>query len=308
MSRFSLARLGRFKSNHFRSARVDVHLFSTRDIDASTLIRAQKTSFIISVDELEKVRGSCVLIDARLRKNYEKRHIPGAVNVDLYIYHWADSTPAGLRAFADQLTKIFAWAGVKNDKRIVFYDDVSGMYAARGVWLLRYLGHSGASMLDGGFRAWMRRGLPTEGGPVLLRAGRFAPAIRDDLIASKDYVKKKLHDPSVQFLDTREPKEWRGDLIRGARGGRIPGALNKDWRRNLSRDGRFKDLERLRRMYSELGLDKGKEVVTYCQGGYRAANSFVVLSMLGYKVRTYLASWTEWSNDLDAPVEQKAPL
>ena len=58
-------------------------------------------------------------------------------------------------------------------------------------------------------------------------------------------------------------------------------------------------------MYTELGLKKDREVVTYCQGGYRAANSFVVLSMLGYRVRTYLASWNEWSNDLDLPVERR---
>ena len=274
------------------------------EIYSATLTTSQKTSLVISVGELQKFRAETVLIDARPRRNYEKQHIPGAVNVDLYIYHWSDTTPDGLKAFEDQLTKIFVWAGVRDDRRVVFYDNVSGMYAARGVWLLRYLGHSRASMLDGGFRAWIRRGLPTESGSVRLRAGRFAPFIRDDLMATKDYMKKKLHDRAVQFLDTREPREWRGELVRGARGGRVPGALNKDWRRNLSRDGRFKDVEKLGQMYKELGLDTGKEVITYCQGGFRAANSFVALSMLGYNVRTYLASWNEWSNDLDAPVER----
>ena len=183
----------------------------------TTLAGRSGASLILSVEELEKTRLNCVVIDARLRKNFEKSHIPGAVNVDLYIYHWADSSPTGLKAFADQLTNILVWAGVRDDRRIVFYDNVSGMYAARGVWLLRYLGHPNVGMLDGGFRAWMRRGLPTEAGAAQLKAGRFVQDVRDELIATKDYIKKRLQDPSVQFLDTREPAEWRGELIRGAR-------------------------------------------------------------------------------------------
>src|SRR6267143_5866909 len=138
---------------------------------------------VTSVEELQKFRDETTLIDARPRKNYEKQHIRGAVNVDLYIYHWSDTTAGGLKAFADQLTKIFVWAGVRDDGRVVFYDNVSGMYAARGVWLLRYLGHKRVSMLDGGFRAWTRKGLPTESGSVALKAGRFAPTIKADLMA-----------------------------------------------------------------------------------------------------------------------------
>ena len=197
-------------------------------------------SFKISVDELEKIRQNSVVIDARLRKDYEKRHIPGAVSIDLYSYHWVDSSPAGMRAFAGQMTKLFRWAGVSNDEQVIFYDSISGMYAARGVWLLMYLGHTKVSMLDGGFRAWVRKSLPTEGGSNPLKAGTFTSRIRDEVMASEDYVMKKLRNPQVQFLDVREAREWKGDLVRGARGGRVPGAINKNWRRNLSRDGRFK--------------------------------------------------------------------
>ncbi len=57
-------------------------------------------------------------------------------------------------------------------------------------------------------------------------------------------------------------------------------------------------------MYSQLGIRGDKEVAAYCQGGYRAANSFVALRLLGYGARVYLGSWNEWANDTETPVER----
>ena len=49
---------------------------------------------------------------------------------------------------------------------------------------------------------------------------------------------------------------------------------------------------------------KDSEIVTYCQGAYRAANSFLVLKKLGFKnVKVYLGSWGEWGNDMELSVE-----
>ncbi|MFB3135697.1 MAG: rhodanese-like domain-containing protein [Rhodospirillales bacterium] len=41
----------------------------------------------------------------------------------------------------------------------------------------------------------------------------------------------------------------------------------------------------------------------YCQGGYRSANTYLALKMLGYpKVRNYIGSWGEWGNRDDSVI------
>ena len=55
--------------------------------------------------------------------------------------------------------------GVSESKEVVFYEENSGMRAARGVWFLEYFGHPNGRMLDGGFSAWR-----AAGGPVTTEA------------------------------------------------------------------------------------------------------------------------------------------
>ena len=55
-------------------------------------------------------------------------------------------------------------------------------------------------------------------------------------------------------------------------------------------------------MYESAGVTPDKEVVTYCQGGYRAAHAYVALRLLGYpRVRNYTGSWKEWGDREELP-------
>ena len=87
---------------------------------------------LIPTVELEKILNDSdlLLIDTRSYKEYSEGHIPGAINLDLFAFHWIDTSKDGLDSFNAQTQKILSYVGVTNEKKIIFYDDVSGMLAA----------------------------------------------------------------------------------------------------------------------------------------------------------------------------------
>jgi len=256
----------------------------------------------ISTQDLEKIyqEDSVLILDARSYKDYLAGHIPGAVNLDLFSFHWADTSQKGIESFAEHMRKILSYSGIDDNKKIVFYDNTSGMLAARGVWMCLYFSHPDVQMLDGGLSKWDRENLPTVTESTIYKPSQLSTPIDPSIIIGFEELNANIG--KVTIIDARSPDEFDGTTPRAARGGHIPTAKNIDWNKNLDDSGKLKSDEQLESLYS---LDKDSPIVTYCQGAYRAANSFLALKKLGFKnVKVYLGSWGEWGNDLNLPIEK----
>ncbi len=256
---------------------------------------------LTSTAELDKIidKPNLILIDARSFQEYSQGHITNAINLDLFSFHWIDTSQNGIYSFNEQLGKIFSLVGISEEKRVVFYDNTSGMLAARGVWLLEYFSHPNVSMLDGGITKWKNEERTLDRISVNYKPANFSGKPNPKVLAGFEYVLKNLN--KITILDVRSKEEFDGELVRAARGGHIPTSTNIDYTENIADDGTLKNNEDLSELYQ---MPKDAEIITYCQGAYRAANTFLALKKIGFtNVRVYLGSWGEWGNKLELPIE-----
>ncbi|MDG6904654.1 MAG: sulfurtransferase [Nitrososphaerota archaeon] len=267
----------------------------------------ENDSLIISVEEASKLLGNrnVIFIDTRNYWKYTKGHIPGAYDLELFGFHWVDTSEKGVEAFVKQMQMLLRSLGIDKRKQVIFYQNNSGYDAARGVWLLNYMGHRKAKLLDGGLNLWKRSNLPVSTrDPPAAKQSKFVAKPDRTLIASLHSLSSGIKNGSFQIIDSRYSAEYSGKYHRALRAGHVPNSINIEWSCALRKDGTLKNAQYLRRLYSK--LDKRSETVTYCQSGYRAAHSWFVLKLLGYeKVRNYLGSWYEWGNNPETQIVQK---
>ena len=190
------------------------------------------------------------------------------------------------------------------ETQVVIYYDIGGNYAVRLWWMLRWLGHDKAALLDGGFPLWQKEGRPVTKDVPPPRPGSFIP--RPHLGATVDvhFMEKHHADPSIRVLDARAAERFAGlkepiDPVAG----HIPGAINRFWQQNLNPDGRFKAPNQLRAEFDQLLGPHAGRTVHMCGSLVTACHNAFAMELAGLPAgRLYPGSWSEWVSDPARPV------
>ena len=279
----------------------------------------------VSPVELAALRESTpglVVLDVRSPDEYAAGHVPGAVNLpgdalrtpsakpgegdSQYVFRTGDGS-----ADVARYERILGEAGLTRDTPVVVY----GNHAGKGdgtvpAMLLDGLGHRDVRFLDGvGLDQWRAAGYEVETEPTTLPAATYDADPRPGFLWTLDDVLAAVADDGAVFYDTRSTEEFTGVELRdNRRGGRIPRAVHADYAALLDADKTVIDRDAAEALFAAHGLpaarDAGKPIVLYCQTSTRVSLPYLMLRELGYdNVHVYDASWHEYGNRDDTPVE-----
>jgi thiosulfate/3-mercaptopyruvate sulfurtransferase len=203
------------------------------------------------------------------------------------------------------LAATFGRLGIDAAVQVVAYDQGTGAYAARLWWLLRWLGHSGVAVLDGGFAAWEREGLPVSAAASARAPRRFTPRPAAAMVVTSAAIAAAVADGALArgaplLVDARSADRFAGENETiDPVAGHIPGARNHPFARNLDPQGRFLGAAELRQAWS--GTLRGRPaagVVAMCGSGVTACHNLLALEVAGLGgAKLYAGSWSEWIRD-----------
>lgn len=245
------------------------------------------------------------------RSAYAESHIPGARF--LHLDEDLSGPKTGLNGrhplpHPITFTLRLGALGIDNATQVVAYDASGGCYAARLWWMLRWVGHERAAVLDGGWTAWTKAGRPVTAALPECRATTFNPSLQPARATDSRYVAGHLNE--VQMVDARSPDRFRGENeTLDPVAGHIPGAVNRFFRLNLAEDGRFKTPSQLKREFHDvIGTRSPARVVHQCGSGVTACHNLLAMEVAGlHGSILYPGSWSEWCSDPARPVAGRDP-
>lgn len=229
-------------------------------------------------------------------------HLPGAVFLDLDADLAAPPGIGGrhpLPAAAD-LQAVWRRAGIDDGSVVVVYDTRDSSVAARAWWLLRWSGHAGVRVLDGGFAGWATDATrPVESGPgsvptpgsMTVRPGGM-PTVDADRA-------REITLGDGTLLDARAAARYRGEMEPlDPIAGHIPGAVNLPLTDLLTPDGTLRSATEIAASFDGvLGPVESSEsgaVVASCGSGVTACHLILAAAAVGRSIALYPGSYSGW--------------
>lgn len=244
----------------------------------------------------------------RVSGDYSSGHIPGAVPANYADFRGPPDNPGALPPLS-ALTATVQSLGLEGTRPVVLVHDGSGPSdmgtATRIYWTLKSLGLAEIAILNGGFSAWRRAGLPVSTAAASVSPSDWSPRWQDTWRISTQAIEQRIGDPRLRLVDARPGAFYEGSRSYLARPGTIAGAAGLSFE-HWFEGGSLKQVGALQQILQASPLPAAAETVSFCNTGHWASiNWFVFSELLGVPdTRLYAESMVEWSQ-ADRPMDNQ---
>jgi thiosulfate/3-mercaptopyruvate sulfurtransferase len=268
---------------------------------------------LVDADWLKANLNNVVVLDARDEKQYNAKHVAGAIHVAWQPFTDMEGKNPGDKGWGtllepSKLADVIGKLGIDGTKPVVIYNgapEKTWGEDGRVAWTLKMAGIKDIKILNGGWSAWEAKGYESDANvPTPTPVNFKIASMAESLNVTTDYINSNLD--KIKIIDAREVDEYNGATKFGEkRGGHLPGAINITWTQVYNADGTIKSQKDLEALFSSKGINKDDEIATYCTKGIRSGHLALILKMAGYdKAKNYDASFYEWAGNESLKLEK----
>ena len=233
---------------------------------------------------------------------YKKQHIPNAIFFDLDDNSKKNTNLPHMLIEINSWDKIISKMGIKNDDKIIIYDNSDVISSCRCWFNFIYFGHDPKLIyvLNGGLKKWIKEKRKITNDLTDIQISNYKSFEKKELVKNKKLIDENINTQKFKVIDARSKERFEGKVSeprKGLRSGNIKNSFCIPFNLCLNDDKTFKNKEELKNVFQScLKNINEKNIVFSCGSGVTACVLALAYSLINdkYQPCIYDGSWAEY--------------
>ena len=266
---------------------------------------------LIETDWLEKNLDKVKIIDCSWHmpqtnrigfQEYKNQHIPNSIFFDLDENSKKDTELPHMLVGNKDWEKIVSKMGIKEDDKIIIYDNSDVISSCRCWFNFIYFGHNPklVHVLNGGLKKWIKENKEVTKDIPNIEISKYKSFEKKELVKNKEFIDLNIEKRNFKVIDARSKERFEGKVSeprKGLRSGNIKNSFCIPFGLCLNEDKTFKNKEKLKIIFESClkNIDE-KNIVFSCGSGVTACVLALAYSLINdkYLPCIYDGSWAEY--------------
>jgi thiosulfate/3-mercaptopyruvate sulfurtransferase len=235
-------------------------------------------------------------------KEYKDQHIQNAIFFDLDENSKKNIELPHMMVEIKDWEEILSKMGIKNEDKIIIYDNSDVISSCRCWFNFIYFGHDPklVHVLNGGLKKWIKENRRTTNNISNIQISKYKSFEKQELIKNKELIDQNIDEQKFKVIDARSKERFEGKIPeprKGLRSGSIKNSFCIPFNYCLNEDKTFKSNKDLKIIFKTcLDNINEKNIVFSCGSGVTACVLALAYSLINdkYHPSIYDGSWAEY--------------
>ena len=237
-------------------------------------------------------------------KEYKNQHIENAIFFNLDENSKIDTDLPHMLTDIKSWENIISCMGIKNEDRIVIYDNSDIISSCRCWYNFIYFGHNPdlVHVLDGGLKKWIKEKKPIIKNIKKTINSNYIVNEKKELVKSKKQIDENITINKFKVIDARSRERFEGKVPeprKGLRSGSIKNSFCLPFSELINEDHTFISKEKILDKFKLIKIKPNEKVVFTCGSGVTASVLALAYSLIDIKYMPiiYDGSWSEYGRN-----------